>query len=61
MKENLTNSLTNSILKKFLESPSSGLPIESKDKEYIVSQVGTPKSFCVGIIDIIDSTKSVSI
>lgn len=60
MKENLTNSLTNSILKKFLESPSSGLPKESKDKEYIVSQVGNPKSFCVGIIDIIDSTKSVA-
>jgi len=30
------------------------------NEKYVVSMVGTPKYFCVGIIDIIDSTKTVA-
>ena len=36
------------------------LSTNNLNEKYVVSMVGTPKYFCVGIIDIIDSTKTVA-
>ena len=56
----MKESLTNIILPSFTHSIQSDFFSNNQNEEYVVSMVGTPKYFCVGMIDIIDSTKTVS-
>ena len=52
--------LTNIILPAYTYSKKFDPLTNNPNEEYVVSMVGTPKYFCVGIIDIIDSTKTVA-
>jgi len=56
----MKESLTNIILPDSTYSKKFDLLATNSNEEYVVSMVGTPKYFCVGLIDIIDSTKTVA-
>ena len=52
--------LTNVILPASTFSKKIDLIANNSNEDYVVSMVGTPKYFCVGIIDIVNSTKTVA-
>ena len=56
----MKESLTNIILPAYTHSKKFELLSNDPNEEYVVSMVVAPKYFCVGIIDIIDSTKTVA-
>ncbi|MDH3855380.1 MAG: adenylate/guanylate cyclase domain-containing protein [Nitrosopumilus sp.] len=56
----MKEALTNIILPAYTYSKKFDLLANNPNEEYVASMVGTPKYFCVGIIDIIGSTKTVA-
>jgi len=56
----MDESLTNIILPASTNSKKFDLLTNNSNEKYVISMVETPKYFCVGIIDIIDSTKTVA-
>jgi len=56
----MIESLTNTILPGSAYSKKSNLFAYNQNEEYVISMVGTPKYFCVGMIDIVNSTKTVA-